>query len=822
MGRYKKYLWLTVLSITVIVSIASCLMLYLSVLRDEEQRLQQWADNFAQQWLTQASGDISAAEFGYLKTLGFSIQIAAASDNGNVDYRFTAPSIRSRELTAALQGRQGSVRYQADDGHDYLAVYRPLAGRSALAVSIPLNEIQSQYLSSFLQIMLINLALVVICMAGFYHLVRPLEGYAGRRRLENALKWEHMTGVALLLSPRQVLLEASPGFSERFDLNAGERLQKLMPGHEQSRTGDYLQQALDSDDTLDFECTLNSRREGSSHWSLSVRRWQYQGQTYLLVTGDDISKRHGMEIELRAEQQRVSAYFNAMQTLLIICDSDGRILRLNQPVQTLLNMDEQQLVQQPLSYLIPRSGAIAFRADLRRLLGSHEDNIATQFPLVSASGRESIISWRMTRLNDGRHGGGEILLAGLDITDSVANQQALETANRRIRETLEQAEQANRSKSVFLANMSHEIRTPMNGILGAAELLLDSSLTEDQRHYLSIIHSSSHVLLDIINDILDLSKIESGKLEVESISFDLNELLTRIYQLFNEPVRRKGLSLVYYYDGQLPVWWLGDPKRIRQIITNLLSNALKFTTKGRIEIRISGEQSGDHQYNLLLAVSDNGIGIAEEKQQQIFEAFRQADSSTSRQYGGTGLGLTISRHLARAMNGDIRLQSEIGNGSTFTLCLPLHEGTPTVAETPAVTSGQPPALSGRILLAEDNVVNQKIAERMLERLGLAVTTVGNGEEAITEVLAHDYDLILMDVNMPVLDGLTATGRIRDLSSDKSRIPVIALTANAMPEDRQRCLDAGMDDFISKPMRMDELTNAIARALQQNQELSNSP
>ena len=361
----------------------------------------------------------------------------------------------------------------------------------------------------------------------------------------------------------------------------------------------------------------------------------------------------------------------------------------------------------------------------------------------------------------------------------------------------------------------------MNGILGAAELLLESPLQDEQRNYLEIIHSSSNALLDIINDILDLSKIESGNLEIECIDFDLNKLLRDVYQLFSEPSRRRGLGLVYVYDSALPARWLGDPKRIRQIINNLVSNALKFTEQGRIEIRVSGEVISDHSHRLNICVNDTGIGVSREKIEQIFSAFRQADTSTSRKYGGTGLGLTISRHLAQAMGGDIEVRSELGQGSYFTLQLTLQADEQNSAglatsDDRNVPSAEEPKdvgkLSGLVLLAEDNQVNQRIAEKMLQRLGLCCHIVENGEQAVAEVLQKDYNLILMDVNMPVLDGIAATERIRDLSYPKNQVPIIALTANAMMEDRNRCLAAGMNGFISKPIKLDALREVIAGLL----------
>ncbi len=719
--------------------------------------------------------------------------------------------LRYEELGLALNGKTGCSRYTTQN-EQYIACYSPAADGSAIVVGRSLSQQQSQTLTSVAITLLINALLLIIAFAGYYQITAPLREKARQKRLQNSLGWEHMSGIALLLSPKQMLLEANPGFRRCFRLDSGKRLQTLLPSDEQVRVTSYLQQAIDSATTVDFECSLTDLDGEESRWAMHARPWKIEGESFLLVTGEDISKRHFMEQELRAEQQRVSAYFNAMQTLLIICDRDGNIVRVNHPVNSLLQMTDGQLKGQPLAYLIPRSAQEGLQQQWQQVLSSTEDYISSEFPVMSASGRESFVSWRMTTVQGNTEDSGAVLLAGLDLTELIANQKALESANVQIREALDQAEQANRSKSVFLANMSHEIRTPMNGILGAAELLLDSSLSEDQRRYLDIIHSSSHVLLDIINDILDLSKIESGKLEMESISFDLNDLLTNVYQLFNEPVRRKGLSLLYYYDGGLPTHWMGDPKRIRQIITNLLSNALKFTDKGRIEIRVSGHLTEEHNYQVSIDVRDSGIGIPADKQAQIFQAFRQADSSTSRRYGGTGLGLTISRHLAQAMRGNITIQSGMGEGSVFTLKLPLPESQQPVSRRSQPKKHELPTLSGHVLLAEDNQVNQKITERMLERIGMTCHTVADGEQAITALIRDEFDLILMDVNMPVMDGITATERIRELSSQKRSVPIIALTANAMLEDRQQCLEAGMNGFVSKPLRTEELAAAIANVL----------
>jgi PAS domain S-box-containing protein len=806
MGRHIKYLWMLALASTLMITVVTGLMLYLHEVKHQQDELQRLAGNLRQQWQLSPGSLPGAAELGYLRSQGLALQAGTLQGNGIKVHLPPQPGIMDEAVIQAAQGETG-LRQSQNEQTSFLLYLQPLADGQGLVISKSLQQLRRHYLRGWFAAALANLAVLIVLFAGFHHIVRPLRDQLDRQSLQHSLSWEHMSGIAVRLSSQQLILDANPRFNELFAGEREQRLSAIQPEAEQPQIARYLQQALESQTLVDFECTLIDRDGEESRWALHAQPWHLGGRDYILLTGDDITKRHHMEEKLRAEQQRVRAYFDSMQTLLLVCDQQGRIQRINQPVQDLLQMDKKQLHKQPLSYLLPKTHAARLSHDWQQLLGSHAVSLPSEFPLVSASGKESTISWRLTRINSGDYQ--EVLLAGLDITEAVANQRALEAANERIREALEQAESANRSKSIFLANMSHEIRTPMNGILGASELLLDSALSEDQRHYLDIIHNSSHALLDIINDILDLSKIESGNLEIEQIDFDLNRLITDIYQLFNEPVRRKGLSLLYYYDAGLPANWRGDPKRIRQIITNLLSNALKFTEKGRIEIRVSGQQQEDFRYLMSIEVRDSGIGIAADKSDQIFSAFKQADTSTSRKYGGTGLGLTISRHLARAMNGDIGLSSEIGHGSTFVLQLSLHEGhvPEAVKQTPAVK--QQRRLLGRVLLAEDNSVNQKIAERMLSRLGLQCTTVANGEQAITEVLSNDYDLVLMDVNMPVMDGITATERIRDLSSHKNHIPIIALTANAMLEDKERCLAAGMNGFISKPIKLDTLGKVIA-------------
>lgn len=424
--------------------------------------------------------------------------------------------------------------------------------------------------------------------------------------------------------------------------------------------------------------------------------------------------------------------------------------------------------------------------------------------ITRRDGRVTEVRVHVRTVPDGDNPWHNCIATFVDVTETLRAARAQEAA-------VLAAEAANQAKSQFLATMSHEIRTPLNGVLGMVQAMNNDTLSQEQRQRLQVIGQSGGTLLMILNDILDLSKIEAGKLDLEDGVFDLAELVNAARMTLGASAEAKGLSLDIDISGELLGSYRGDPVRVRQILYNLISNAIKFTSQGGVMIRVRAAAD-----RLRFEVEDTGIGIDDQQIERLFEKFSQVDSSTTRQFGGTGLGLAICRELCRAMGGDVRAASVVGQGSCFTVELPL---TPVEVSDPAdgpgpVATSDPTPEGLKVLAAEDNAVNQLVLRTLLGQAGIEPVMVANGEDAVAAWEREDWDLILMDVQMPVMDGTTATRiiRARELESGRSRTPIIALTANAMTHQAQDYTRAGMTGIVAKPIKVELLFEAMSAAL----------
>jgi len=451
--------------------------------------------------------------------------------------------------------------------------------------------------------------------------------------------------------------------------------------------------------------------------------------------------------------------------------------------------------------------------DHERVMATLNDYLESRIPRYSVEFRfkhkDGSWRWILARGRSLRDKSGKpYRMAGshTDVTERKHDEEELHKAR-------QAAEAANSAKSVFLANMSHEIRTPMNGVIGMSELLLGTTLDDSQREYLNMLKDSADSLLELLNDILDFSKIEAGKMDLDSHEFDLNTIVTETVQAMGIRAFQKRLVLLHHISPEVPARLLGDDGRLRQILINLVGNAIKFTHKGGVTVEVNVESGTADALMLHFKINDTGIGITPEMHESIFEAFTQAEASTTRRYGGTGLGLAICRDLVTLMQGRIWVESQLGVGSTFhfTAAFGRTSGISIKPLSPRFQPVMTAPASMRVLVVEDGHVNQLVSARMLEKRGHLVTLASSGQEAIDFFNSEPFDAILMDVQMPGMNGFEATAAIREIEKKSGEhVRIIAMTANAMKGDREDCLAAGMDDYIAKPLRSVELFQVLEK------------
>ncbi len=517
----------------------------------------------------------------------------------------------------------------------------------------------------------------------------------------------------------------------------------------------------------------------------------------------DITVRKTIEARLAEQLRFVEVLLEATPTAIYLKDRQGRYLRFNKAFETLMGIVRSDWIGKTVFDLVTGDTAVMMDGKDQELYarGTVQTYEATFHNRLSGELREGLY-WKAP-LTDSHGAITGLVGTILDITQRNLIEQELRDAKRN-------AEAANQAKSEFLANMSHEIRTPMNGVIGMTDLALGLDLDPTQREYLRIVKTSAQSLMVILNDVLDFSKIEAGKLNIEAARFSPLETIEETLKTLRSRAEHKGLVLESDLPTDLPPAVLGDPVRLRQVLTNLCDNAIKFTSQGGVYVTVRCAAT-DTGHTLQFAVRDTGIGIPADKQAGVFEAFSQADTSTTRRFGGTGLGLTICARLVQLMGGRIWLDSADGEGSTFHFTLQVQDAPS--AQAPATLQTPVAAQSGRcfqVLLVEDHPINQMLATTLLRKWGHTVVLAQNGQEAVEQFATRKWDLVLMDMQMPIMGGLEATRLIRATEPPGQRTPIVAMTANAMESDRQACLDAGMDDHLAKPFHADSLRAKLDR------------
>jgi PAS domain S-box-containing protein len=556
-----------------------------------------------------------------------------------------------------------------------------------------------------------------------------------------------------------------------------------------------------------FERTL-TKADGSTgySWTNYIPDIDAYGNiSGFFVLASDITPMKEAQQQVQNAENRMQAILDNVLDGIITIDGKGIIISVNPAAITLFGYSREEMVGQNVKILMPeptRSDHDGYLARYRSTGKTKAIGVGRELEGLAKDGR--IFPMELTVTEMALHG--DRMFVGLvrDITERRRAQEETKLAR-------QAAEEANRTKSDFLANMSHEIRTPMNAIIGMTHLAQKTNPTAKQKEYLTKIGNAAEALMGIINDILDFSKIEAGKLDLECITFSLDAVLNNIEDMIGIKAGDKGVKMSLSVLPDVPRTLIGDPLRLGQILINLVNNAVKFTASGEVTIQVMNVPDAPEPGRLTFSVRDTGIGMTKEQVSRLFQPFNQADTSITRKYGGTGLGLAISKQLCEIMGGDIRVESEPGKGSTFivTAQFGVSEETLSVAAQPqhALALTAKSLVGRKVLLVEDNEINRDLAVELLSDMGMLVTLAENGQEGVERIIAETFDLVLMDIQMPVMDGLTATKLIRGGERFRN-LPIIAMTAHAMSGDRERSLEAGMNDHITKPINPSRLRETL--------------
>ena len=710
----------------------------------------------------------------------------------------------------------GSIEYRAlTDGVERIAAYRqvgdfPLILSVAVARDVVFAEWRQK--AWIVAAALLFTVLLALTLSVFAALELRRRGRAERAALESEVRYrllaDNATDLIVLVDLDGVRRFVSPACRPLYGYTPEEMLNSDMFGAAHVEDQPVLAAAVDrlkagADRSV---VEIRARRKGGDYvWVESHMRLvldPLSGETRILGLVRDVTQRHATEQAVRESEMQFRSLADSVSDIIIRSEPGGLRRYVSPACRQVLGFEPDELVNAPRgSFTHPLDRDFVERRTAEIMAGDPDRVI-----VMRAIRRDGAAIWLEARLSLVRDIETGDLVEVVAVMRDISQHKALEERLERARM---EAEKASELKSEFLANMSHEIRTPMNGIIGMTGLLLGTELSPEQRRFADSVRISADALLSVINDILDLSKLEAGKLNLEIVPFGFGSIVSDCVELLAAKAADKGIRLTAEVDERARRAHLGDPTRLRQILLNLLSNAVKFTDRGFVAVRVTAEALADASI-VRVAVEDSGIGMDAAARARLFRKFEQGDGSVARRFGGTGLGLAISKQLMDRMDGRITVESEPGRGSTFTATLTLPTSSATLPDdglgafgltgaSPRPATGPRAAAPRRILVAEDNEINQLLVVTLLEDAGYRVDVVEDGQQALDAVRREHYDLVLMDAQMPNMDGMQATRAIRELGAGRGRLPIIALTANAMAGDREHYIAAGMDDYLSKPV-----------------------